>query len=96
MPKGYVIAQITVIDPERYREYVRLDTPVVARFGGRFLVRGGRSAALEGDILDRHVVIEFPDYDTALAFYHSDEYQRAAEIRRESAESRMLVVAGAE
>lgn len=94
MPKGYLIAHITVRDPERYKEYVALDTPVVERFGGRFVVRGGRSETVEGESLSRHVVVEFPDYETAMAFYNSADYQKAAEIRRATADSQLIVVEG--
>lgn len=96
MPKGYVIAHITVRDPERYKDYVALDTPVVERFGGRFLVRAGRSETVEGESLERHVVIEFPDYETARAFYASEDYQRAAAIRRACADGQLIVVEGQE
>lgn len=95
MPKAYLIAHVTVNDPERYKEYVRLDTPVVERFGGRFVVRGGEAEVLEGAAKDRHVVIEFPDMETARAFYASSDYQRAAAIRRATAESDLVLVEGA-
>ena len=95
MAKGYWIANITVTNPDAYREYVERDTPIVERYGGRFIVRGGEVGATEGDVLDRHVVIEFADYDSALACYNSPEYREVAEIRRANAQSRLVVVAGA-
>ena len=94
MPKGYIIAHISVTDPERYPEYVRRDTPILQGLGGRFVVRGGRSSAVEGTLLDRHVVIEFDSYEAALAAYHDPAYQEVAEIRRQSAESTIVVVEG--
>lgn len=95
MPKGYWIAHITVTNPEAYAEYIRLDTPLVDRFGGRFIVRGGRSEVPEAAMKERHVVVEFPDYDTALACYRSEDYQRAAAIRRANAQSEIVIVEGA-
>ena len=95
MPKGYWIAHITVTDADAYPEYIRLDTPVVERFGGRFVVRGGQSSAPEGPVKDRHVVIEFPDYQTALDCYNSDEYQAAAKIRQGASDSDIVIVEGA-
>ena len=95
MPKAYVIAHITVTHPERYREYVTRDTPIVEGFGGRFVVRAGASETVEGAFKDRHVVIEFPDMDTARRFYHSDEYQEVSRIRRDTAESDIVIVEGA-
>jgi uncharacterized protein (DUF1330 family) len=94
MPKGYIIAHITVTDPEPYKDYVRLDTPIIEGYGGRFVVRGGTSETVEGAEFARHVVIEFPDYASALARYKSPEYQRVAEIRRANAESMILAVEG--
>ncbi len=96
MPKGYWIGHITVTDAEAYKEYVALDTPVIERFGGRFLVRGGQSIAPEGAFHERHVVVEFPDYETARACYESEEYQKAAEIRRATSSSAIVIVEGHE
>lgn len=94
MPKGYIIGHITVRDPEPYKEYIRLDTPIIAGFGGRFIVRGGQSQVVEGQTHQRHVVIEFPDYASALACYNSPDYQKVADIRRATADSVILVVEG--
>jgi len=95
MPKGYIIAHITVTDPDAYPEYIRLDTPILKDLGGEFVVRGGKSEVVEGHVHDRHVVIEFPDYDSALTAYHDPEYQKVADIRRRSADSVIMVVEGA-
>ena len=94
MPKGYWIGHITVRNAEEYGEYIRLDTPVVERFGGRFVVRGGRNETPEAPMKDRHVVVEFPDYETALACYKSPDYQRAADIRKAHADSDFVIVEG--
>ena len=94
MPKGYIVGHVTVRNPEAYQEYVRLDTPIIADFGGRFLIRGGASETVEGETYARHVVIEFPDYATARACYHSPEYQKAAAIRHANADSVMLLFEG--
>ena len=94
MAKGYMIGHITVKNPDEYAEYVRADTPIVERFGGRFLVRGGQCETPETPVKDRHVVIEFPDYETARRFYYSDEYQKVAEIRKANAISDIVIVEG--
>lgn len=94
MPKGYIIANITVTDPEVYPEYVRRDTPILKALGGQFLVRGGRSQVEEGVARDRHVVVEFPSYEAALKAYNDPDYQEVAEIRRRSADSVIIVVEG--
>lgn len=96
MAKGYWIAHIDVRDAERYPDYVRLDTPVVARFGGRFLVRAGAYRAAEGPAKSRHVVVEFPDMAAAEACYRSEDYQEAAKIRQAASDSDIMMVEGLE
>ena len=94
MPKGYIIAHITVNDPEAYKEYVEKDTPILHGLGGRFIIRGGQSEVLEGETLNRHVVLEFPSYEAAKAAYHDPEYQKVAEIRKRTADSIFILVEG--
>jgi len=94
MPKGYIIGHITVRDPEAYKEYVERDTPILNGLGGEFIVRGGTSEVMEGEVLQRHVVIEFPSYEAAVAAYNDPAYQEVAEIRKRTADSVILVVEG--
>lgn len=94
MPKGYWIGHVTVHGPDEYAAYRELNSPVIERFGGKFLVRGGQSEAPETPQRDRHVVVEFPDYATALACYHSEDYQAAAKIRMKNADSDVVIVEG--
>jgi uncharacterized protein (DUF1330 family) len=94
MPKGYIIGHITVKDAEAYKEYVERDTPILHGLGGSFIVRGGQAQVMEGETLNRHVVIEFPSYEAALAAYNDPDYQEVADIRRRTAESVILVVEG--
>ncbi|SFQ50061.1 Uncharacterized conserved protein, DUF1330 family [Roseivivax halotolerans] len=94
MPKGYIIAHITVEDPEAYREYVEKDTPILTGLGGRFIVRGGPSEVVEGASHDRHVVIEFDDYASAERAYRDPDYQAVADIRRRTAQSTIILAEG--
>lgn len=94
MPKGYIIGHITVNDAEAYKEYVERDTPILQGLGGQFVVRGGQAQVMEGETLMRHVVIEFPSYEAALAAYNDPAYQEVADIRRRTADSVILVVEG--
>ena len=94
MPKGYIIGHITVNDPEAYKEYVEKDTPILAALGGSFVVRGGQAEVPEGSAEERHVVIEFPSYEQALAAYNDPAYQKVAEIRKRNATSTIIVVEG--
>lgn len=96
MPKGYIIGQITVTDPEAYKEYVVKDTPILERLGAKFVIRGGTQEVLEGEAGQRTVVIEFPSYEAALAAYNDPEYQEVAKIRQRTAVSTIIVVEGHE
>ena len=71
MHKGYIIGHITVNDPEAYQEYIVRDTPMIEAHGGRPIVRGGTSENVEGPDFARHVVFEFPDFESAKALYYS-------------------------
>ncbi|MFK7878925.1 DUF1330 domain-containing protein [Roseobacter sp.] len=94
MPKGYIIAHVTVTDPEAYKEYVIKDTPILEGLGGRFVIRGGQSQVVEGESHERHVVIEFPSYEAAQAAYNDPDYQEVAKIRRRTAQSSIILVEG--
>lgn len=94
MAKGYWMIHVNVTNARNCAEYVRLDTPVIESFGGRFIARGGRSLTPESPQKDRHVIVEFPDYEAALACYRSEEYQRATAIRRANAETDFVIVEG--
>jgi len=94
--KAYWIARVSVTDPERYQDYIKANRAAFEKYGARFLVRGGEFAALEGGSRERNVVIEFADYETALACYNSPEYQAAAAIRQQTSEGDLVIVKGVE
>ena len=91
---AYWIARVRVQDADAYEQYRALAPEALAAYGGRFLARGGRSETLEGAGWPRHVVIEFPDYESALACYRSKEYQAAKAKRVGAAEADIAVVDG--
>ena len=94
-PKGYVIAEITVTDSEVYKSYAAAVGPLVARFGGKYVVRGGQIIAVEGyPPIGRFVVIEFDSLAAARSFEDSPEYQAIAPLRRKSTRSRVFLVEG--
>src|SRR4029079_9727932 len=79
---AYIIAMVNIKDPQKYQEYAKRAGPANAKHGSRFLVRGGKKTALEGDIpFERIVVSEFPDVEAAKKFYNSPEYQEARKHR---------------
>ena len=73
MAKAYWIARVDVQNDEGYKPYAAANPAIFKKFGGRFVVRGGKFNAPEGTSRSRNVVIEFPDYDTAMACYNSPE-----------------------
>lgn len=97
MPVAYVIGQFDIHDPEAYGDY-RSQTPgTIEKFGGKFLVRAGRLETLEGDApLPRIVVIEFPSFEQAKAWYESEDYQGLIPIRQAAADGKSFLVEGAD
>lgn len=92
---AYLIAQVNVFDPQTYQEYAKLAGPATAKYGGKFLARGGAKTMLEGSIpFGRIVVTEFPDVEAAKRFYYSPEYQEAKAKRAGAADFHMMVVEG--
>ena len=94
MPKGYWIGRVDVSDPEEYKRYVAANAEAFAKYGGRFLVRGGSFDLVEGETRARHIVIEFPSHEAARACWHSPEYQRALAIRRPVSAADLVIVEG--
>ena len=82
MAKGYWIAHVDVHDEEGYKPYAAANPAIFRKYGGRFVVRAGQFECTEGDTRSRQVVIEFPDYASALACYHSPEYQANIKVRQ--------------
>jgi uncharacterized protein (DUF1330 family) len=96
---AYVIARQRMPDPDvdELRRYREGSGPLVTRFGGRFIVRGGPIDVLEGEAgADRIAVIEFPDLAAARAWFDSPEYQAVAALRRGPAEADFVLVDGVE
>ncbi len=90
---AFVIADITVNDPERYEEYKKLAPPAIAAYGGKYLARGGKSEKLEGHWEpDRIIILEFESLETAKKFINSPEYSEARALRHKTASSNMIVV----
>lgn len=92
---AYVIVDIQVTDPAGYAEYRQLAPPIVAAYGGKYLVRGGALETLEGDWApQRLVILEFPSVAQAKAWWDSPEYRPLREMRQRTTLSRMVVVEG--
>jgi uncharacterized protein (DUF1330 family) len=94
MPKGYWIARVDVHNAEAYKNYVAANGPPIARFGGRFIVRGGQFENPAGTSRSRNVVIEFPSYEAARACWASPDYQAARAKQEGGAEMDIVIVEG--
>ena len=92
---GYLIANLEVTDPAKFEEYRQKVAPVIEKFGGRYLVRGGELRRLEGNLpLSRLVILEFPSMDAAQKFYDSAEYAPILKIRLDSTRSDLVLAQG--
>lgn len=93
---AYLIADIAEItDAKSYDEYRKHTPGAIAAFGGKFIVRGGKTKSLEGGwTQERLVMIEFPDMAAAERFYHSPEYQKILPLRLKASKGRALLVEG--
>ncbi len=93
---AYLVVDATVTDPQRFLEYRELAQVAVAQYGGRYLVRGGKTESLEGDWRpNRLVIVEFPSVEQIRLFYDSPEYLAARAARAEAADFAMLAAEGA-
>jgi uncharacterized protein (DUF1330 family) len=92
---AYVIADVTVTDPATMEEYRRLVPPTLAKYGGRFVVRGGAHQTVEGDWKpNRLVILEFPSLEQAKRWYASEEYREPLAMRLRAGRTNLVMVDG--
>lgn len=92
---GYIIAHVEVTNPTQYEEYKKWSSAAMQATGAEVCVRGGKVEVLEGDWPpSRVVMLKFPTFEQAKAFYDSPEYLTAREARAGAAVMRMIVVEG--
>lgn len=96
--KGYLVAKVRVTDPGKYDAqapaYGKATSLAQSRYEGRALVKGGRCAALEGNAFERNVILEFPTFEGAVAYFQSQEYQAAKALLDGAAEFEVVAVEG--
>ena len=92
--KGYWIGRVDVRNDEGYKPYAAANPAIFKKFGGRYVVRGGQLKAVEGQSRARNVVIEFRDYETALACYNSPEYQANIKVRQPHSIVDLIIIEG--
>ena len=93
---AYVLAEVEIINAEGYKEYTQHVPGTIAKYGGRFLARGGLAEVLEGDwpVL-RRVLIEFPSVAAAKQWWDSPEYEKPKAMRRANSKGRLILMDGA-
>jgi len=92
---AYVLAEVEVTNPEGYKEYTAHVPATIAKYGGRFLARGGENQVLEGDWPQlRRVLIEFPSADAAKRWFASPEYAKPLAMRRANSRGRLILLEG--
>lgn len=92
---AYVIVNVDTKHPEEYERYKEMAQKTVAKYGGRYLARGGAMKVLEGSWEPtRIVILEFPSYEKAHEWWHSIEYAPAKELRQRLSTTDLLIVDG--
>jgi len=92
--KGYWMVSVTISDPQTYGRYIEENAVAFAKYGAKFLVRGGRHQSPEGPTGTRNAIIEFESYEQALACYHSPEYRSALRHRLAASTAHTVIVEG--
>lgn len=95
MSSGYVIAYVDVTNPTQYEDYKKLSSAAMQAHGAEVCVRGGEVLPLEGEWQPRRVVLlKFPSFEKAKAFYETEEYRKARNARAGAAIMNMIAVEG--
>jgi len=93
----YLVTNVEVLDPEKYKPYTRAGHDAVIEQGGKFLAEGATPVPVEGSWLPKRMaIVQFPDADAAMRFYNSPAYTSAREKRQGVANFNMVLVSGAE
>lgn len=96
MAKGYWIGRVDITDRDTYKRYVEGIYPILATYGGRFVVASGSGETVEGSARKRSIVIEFPTLEAAQACYGSSAYQDVMKLRLAASQADLVIVGGFE
>ena len=92
---AYFIIQINITNSENYKDYIAQVTPIVKKFGGEYIIRGGKSEKVEGSWpYERTVVLKFPSYDMVKKWHDSEEYRPIRKIREDNSEGNAIIIDG--
>jgi uncharacterized protein (DUF1330 family) len=94
---AYFIVEIDVKDPELWKDYVARVPAVLHKYGGRYVVRGGKLETMEGEWRPKRVtIVEFPSVEQGKRWYDSEDYRELKDLRIRATDSRMILVEGVE
>ena len=92
---AYMIAEIDVVDPAAYEDYRKQVLGVVTKYGGKFIVRGGKIEPKEGGWTPKRIVVlEFPSLAQAQKWYDSPEYAPLIKLRQRASKGKLIIVEG--
>jgi uncharacterized protein (DUF1330 family) len=92
---AYVIVEIDILDPAGYEEYKKLAGATVEKYGGKYIVRGGRTEVLEGNWRPKRIVVlQFESTHRAKEWLSCEEYREPRKMRHRTAETKMILVEG--
>ncbi len=92
---AYIIVKAETTDKVKYQEYLKVVPEIIKRYGGKAIVRGGKTETLEGPPNNKRIVVlEFPSMKKAKEFYYSAEYQEAKKLRKDAAIGELIIVEG--
>jgi uncharacterized protein (DUF1330 family) len=93
-PPGFFIADVDVTNPDEFNKYAAGVPATIEKYGGHYVIRGGKVESLEGPAPSRFVVTAFKSAADAKKWYASPEYSALRPIRERSAKSRAFIVEG--
>jgi len=92
---AYVVVDIEVTDPVAFEEYRKGVPATIAKYGGRYIVRGGMAETLEGGWdPKRLVILEFPSTEAVKRWYFSEEYKPLLAMRLRASKGSLVLVEG--
>ena len=94
-PPAYLVIEVDVTNADLYKQYLAKNAPLTARFGGRFIARGGKIDAFAGEPPKRAVIAMFDSLDKAQAFRDSSEYKESIPLRDQASKYRAYIIEGA-
>ena len=95
MKKGYIIVRLAVTDSDLFQKYPPLSSTAMEKYGGKYLIRGGKFDVLEGEWpVDRTTVVEFESYEKAIECHNSKEYQAGWSLAKDTTTRHMQVIEG--